>query len=155
MKKTNAMRLLDRSKVEYKAITYEVDQSDLSAIHVAKSLNQDISKVFKTLVLEGDKTGFLVACIPGAEEVHIKKLATLSGNKKCAMIPMKDIFKVTGYIRGGCSPFAMKKQFPTFIDKSALLFQKIYVSAGVRGMQIEITPGDLIKLTNAQTGELT
>jgi len=155
MKKTNAMRILDRAKVEYNAITYNVDASDLSAVHVAKSLNQDISKVFKTLVLEGDKTRFIVACIPGADEVHLKKIAALSGNKKCAMIPMKDILKTTGYIRGGCSPFGMKKQFPTFVDESALHSGKIYVSAGVRGMQIEITPADLIKLTNAQTGNLT
>lgn len=155
MKKTNAMRFLDRSKIKYNAISYEVDESDLTAIHVAESLNQDISKVFKTLVLEGDKTGFLVACIPGAKEVHLKNLAALSGNKKCTMIPMKDILKVTGYIRGGCSPFGMKKQFPTFIDESALGFNKIFISAGVRGMQIEIAPADLIKLANAKTGLLT
>jgi Cys-tRNA(Pro)/Cys-tRNA(Cys) deacylase len=155
MKKTNAMRILDRSKVAYNAITYQVDESDLSAIHVAESLQQDVSKVFKTLVLEGDKTGFIVACVPGAEEVHLKNLATLSGNKKCAMIPMKDILKITGYIRGGCSPFGMKKQFPTFIDESVLLFNEVYVSAGVRGIQVEIAPADLIQLTQAQTGKIT
>ncbi|MCY1719817.1 Cys-tRNA(Pro) deacylase [Prolixibacteraceae bacterium Z1-6] len=155
MKKTNTMRILDRAKVEYNAISYNVDESDLSAVHVAESLNQDISKVFKTLVLEGDKTGYIVACIPGAKEVHLKNLASLSGNKKCVMIPMKDILKVTGYIRGGCSPFGMKKQFPTFVDESAIRFDKIYVSAGVRGIQIEITPTNLIRLTNAKTGQLT
>ncbi len=155
MKKTNAMRILERNKIEYNAISYEVDESDLSAVHVAESLGQNIAKVFKTLVLEGDKTGFIVACIPGAGEVNLKNLAALSGNKKCTMIPMKKILNVTGYIRGGCSPFGMKKQFPTFLDGSALFFDKIYVSAGVRGMQIEIAPASLIKLTNAKTGELT
>jgi len=148
------MRILDRSKVSYKAIEYQVDESDLSAIHVAESLSQDIAKVFKTLVLEGDKTGFVVACIPGAAEVNLKNLAALSGNKKCAMIPMKDILNVTGYIRGGCSPFGMKKSFPTFLDESALLFDTIFVSAGVRGMQLELSPADLINLTKAITGYL-
>jgi len=154
MKKTNAMRLLDRNKVDYNAIAYDVDESDLTAIHVAESLGQDIAKVFKTLVLEGDKTGFVVACIPGAQEVNLKNLASLSGNKKCAMIPMKNIQSVTGYIRGGCSPFGMKKQFPTYIDESVLQFDTVYISAGVRGMQIEIAPADLIRLTDAKTGIL-
>jgi len=154
MKKTNAMRILDRNKIKYNAIPYQVDEADLSAIHVAESLGQDIAKVFKTLVLHGDKTGYIVACIPGADEVSLKNLATVSGNKKCAMIPMKDIQNVTGYIRGGCSPFGMKKQFPTFLDESALQFETIYVSAGVRGMQVELKPDDLIKTTNAKTGTL-
>jgi len=154
MKKTNTMRILDRFKIEYKPITYVVEESDLSAVHVAESLSQNIAKVFKTLVLEGDKTGFIVACIPGADEVNLKNLALLSRNKKCSMIPMKNILSITGYIRGGCSPIGMKKQFATYIDESALLFDKIYISAGVRGMQIEVIPTDLIKLTNAKTGKL-
>ena len=148
------MRILDRNKVKYNAITYHVDEADLSAIHVADSLGQDIAKVFKTLVLEGDKTGFIVACIPGAEEVNLKKLASASGNKKCAMIPMKNILNITGYIRGGCSPVGMKKQFPTFIHHSATDFETIYISAGVRGMQIEIEPSNLIELTNATIDDL-
>ncbi len=154
MKKTNAMRILDRNKVKYNAITYQVDEADLSAIHVAKSLQQDIAKVFKTLVLEGDKTGFIVACIPGAEEVNLKKLASASGNKKCAMIPMKNILNITGYIRGGCSPIGMKKQFPTFIHQTATEFDSIYISAGVRGMQVEINPTDLMQLTVASICDL-
>lgn len=148
------MRILDRSNVKYKSIEYTVDESDLSAVHVAESLGQDVACVFKTLVLEGDKTGFIVACIPGAAEVNLKNLATLSGNKKCAMIPMKDILNVTGYIRGGCSPFGMKKQFPTFIDESVLRFETIFVSAGIRGIQVELSPSDLLTLTQAQTGIL-
>ncbi len=148
------MRILDRNKVKYNAITYHVDEADLSAIHVADSLGQDIAKVFKTLVLEGDKTGFIVACIPGAEEVNLKKLASASGNKKCAMIPMKNILNITGYIRGGCSPVGMKKQFPTFIHHSATDFETIYISAGVRGMQVEIEPSNLIELINATIDDL-
>ncbi len=154
MKKTNAMRMLDRNKVQYKSIEYHVDESDLGAIHVAESLGQDIAKVFKTLVLEGDKTGFIVACIPGADEVDLKKLAKASANKKCAMIPMKNILNITGYIRGGCSPVGMKKQFPTFIHESALQFETIYVSAGVRGMQVEINPQDLVSLVRADICDL-
>ncbi len=154
MKKTNAMRILDRNKVKYNAITYEVDESDLTAIHVAESLGQDIAKVFKTLVLEGDKTGFIVACIPGADEVNLKKLASVSGNKKCTMIPMKNILNLTGYIRGGCSPVGMKKTFPTFMHESITQFETIYVSAGVRGIQVEVDPKDLIKITDATIGDL-
>ncbi|MCW3785331.1 Cys-tRNA(Pro) deacylase [Plebeiibacterium sediminum] len=154
MKKTNAMRILDRNKIKYNAITYQVDEKDLSAIHVADSLGQDIAKVFKTLVLEGDKTGYIVACIPGAEEVDLKKLAAVSGNKKCVMIPMKSILNITGYIRGGCSPVGMKKPFPTFVHFSATDFETIYISAGVRGMQVEINPSHLIDLTQATVGDL-
>ncbi len=154
MKKTNALRILERNKIDYQTREYEVDESDLSAVHVAESLGQDIGRVFKTLVLEGDKTGYIVACIPGAEEVNLKKLALLSGNKKCAMIPMKNILAITGYIRGGCSPIGMKKAFPTYIDESILDHPRVFISAGVRGMQVEIQPTDLIKLTGAKTGEL-
>ncbi len=154
MKKTNAMRILDRNKVKYKAIEYHFDEADLSAIHVADSLGQDLAKVFKTLVLEGDKTGFIVACIPGAEEVNLKKLAKASANKKCAMIPMKNILNITGYIRGGCSPIGMKKQFPTFVHESAFQFETIYISAGIRGMQVEINPKDLVSLVCADVSDL-
>lgn len=154
MKKTNALRILDRNKIVYNTVIYEVDEADLSAVHVAESLGQDIAKVFKTLVLQGDKTGFLVACIPGAEELDLKSVASLSGNKKCAMVPMKDIQKITGYIRGGCSPLGMKKQFPTFVDDSAMRFKQIYISAGVRGMQVAIAPDDLMRMTGAVGGKL-
>lgn len=154
MKKTNAMRILDRNKIAYNAITYKVDPSNLGAEHVAENLGQDIVRIFKTLVLEGDKTGFLVACIPGAKEVDLKKLATLSGNKKCAMIHMKDLLAITGYIRGGCSPVGMKKEFPTFIDETAIQFDTIYLSAGMRGMQIEVAPTEIIKFLDAKTGDL-
>lgn len=155
MKKTNAIRILERHKINYLTHEYKVDEDDLSATHVAESVGQDVKRVFKTLVLEGDKSGHIVAIIPGDAEVDLKKLAQASKNKKCQMIAMKDILKVTGYIRGGCSPFGMKKQFPTFIDQTATSFPTIFVSPGVRGMQIEINPQDLIKTVSATSVDLT
>lgn len=142
--KTNAARLLDKAGISYRLIPYEFDENDLAAQHVADSLGQDIAKVFKTLVLHGDRTGHLVCVIPGNGEVDLKALAKASGNKKVEMIAMKDLLGVTGYIRGGCSPVGMKKRFPTFFHSTALDFDTIYVSAGVRGLQLEIAPADLI-----------
>lgn len=143
--KTNAARLLDKAKVDYELIPYEVDESDLSAVHVAAQLDEPIEQLFKTLVLKGDKSGYFVCVIPGAEELDLKLAAKASGNKSCAMIPMKDLLPVTGYIRGACSPIGMKKAFPTYIHTSCTDFDYIYVSAGVRGLQIKIAPTDLIK----------
>jgi Cys-tRNA(Pro)/Cys-tRNA(Cys) deacylase len=154
IKKTNAVRILDRLKIEYSIHTYEVDESDLSAIHVAQTLGQDIDQVFKTLVLRGDKTGLLVAVIPGAMEVNLKAIAKISGNKNAEMIAMKELLPLTGYVRGGCSPIGLKKAFPTYIDESCTLQSFIYVSAGVRGMQIQITPEDLIRATGAVCGDI-
>ena len=113
IEKTNAARLLDRAKIRYELIAYEVDETDLSAVHVAEQLNEPVEAVFKTLVLKGDKTGFFVCIIPGAEELDLKKAAKISGNKSCEMIPMKDLLSITGYIRGACSPLGMKKRFST------------------------------------------
>ena len=147
--KTNAARLLDKAKVKYELIPYEVDENDLSAPHVAESLGENIEQVFKTLVLHGEKSGYFVCVIPGEHEVDLKMAAKVSGNKKCDLIPMKDLLPLTGYIRGGCSPIGMKKQFPTYIHESALKFPHIYVSAGVRGLQIKIAPQDLINQSRA------
>lgn len=147
--KTNAARLLDKAGITYKLIPYEVDENDLAVQHVADSLNQPIEQVFKTLVLHGDRTGHIVCVVPGNGEVDLKALAKVSGNKKVEMILMKDLLGVTGYIRGGCSPIGMKKRFPTYIHTSATDFNVIYVSAGVRGLQIEIAPSDLITFTGA------
>ncbi len=144
LEKTNAARLLDKAGIAYNLIPYEFDENDLAAQHVADSLGQDIAQVFKTLVLHGDKTGYIVCVIPGNMEVDLKALARVSGNKKVEMIPMKDLLQVTGYIRGGCSPIGMKKRFPTYFHSTATGHSKIYVSAGVRGLQIEIAPDDLI-----------
>ena len=154
IEKTNAARLLDKAGVSYKLIPYEFDENDLAAQHVADSLGQDIARVFKTLVLHGDKTGHIVCVVPGNAEVDLKALAKASGNKKVEMILMKDLLAVTGYIRGGCSPIGMKKRFPTFFHTTALDFDTIYVSAGVRGLQIEISPADLISFVGATTASV-
>lgn len=137
--------MLDKDKISYELIPYEVNEDDLSAVHVAGQLNEQVEKVFKTLVLKGDKTGYFVCIIPGAEEVDLKKAASISGNKNCEMIPMKELLPVTGYIRGACSPIGMKKHFPTYIHETCLGFEQIYVSAGRRGLQLLIAPSDLIK----------
>ena len=152
--KTNAARLLDKAGITYNLIPYEFDENDLAAQHVADSLGQDVARVFKTLVLHGDRTGYIVCVVPGNTEVDLKALAKASGNKKVEMIPMKDLLNVTGYIRGGCSPIGMKKRFPTYIHNTATEHDTIYVSAGVRGLQIEIRPADLISYTMAEEGAL-
>lgn len=147
--KTNAARLLDKAKINYELISYEVDESDLSAIHVAKQLNEPIEQLFKTLILKGDKSGHFVCIIPGAEELDLKLAAKVSGNKRCQMILMKDLLSVTGYIRGACSPIGMKKKYPTYIHSTCENFKFIYISAGQRGLQIKIAPSDLIKVIEA------
>ncbi len=153
--KTNAVRLLDKEKIEYKLIPYQVDESDLSAIHVAEQLHEPVEQVFKTLVLKGDKSGYFVCIIPGAEELDLKAAAKISGNKSCDMIPMKELLNITGYIRGACSPIGMKKLFPTYIDKSYEAFEYIYISAGKRGLQIQLNPLDLIQIVSITIGKLT
>ena len=154
IEKTNAARLLDRAKISYQLIPYEFDENDLAAQHVADSLGQDIAMVFKTLVLHGDKTGHIVCVVPGDMEVDLKALAKVSGNKKVEMIAMKDLLSVTGYIRGGCSPVGMKKRFPTYFHSTAVDFEHIYVSAGVRGLQIQINPADLISFVGATVADV-
>lgn len=152
--KTNAARLLDQKKINYQLIPYQVDEQHLDARHVAESLGEDINQVFKTLVLKGDKSGYFISVIPGNHEVDLKKAAKVSGNKNCDLIPMKELLPTTGYIRGGCSPIGMKKPFPTYIHSTAADFDHIYISAGVRGLQIQITPNDLITVSNANLCDL-
>ena len=152
--KTNAARLLDRAGISYNLIPYEFDENDLAAQHVADSLGQPIERVFKTLVLHGDKSGHVVCVVPGNGEVDLKALAKVSGNKKVEMIAMKDLLAVTGYIRGGCSPIGMKKKFPTYFHSTAVDFETIYVSAGVRGLQIEISPTELISFVGGEVGDV-
>jgi len=154
MTKTNAARLLDKQGVKYDLIEYEVDESDLSAISVAAKLGQDIEQVFKTLVLRGDKTGIFVCVIPGGEELDLKKAAQSSGNKNAEMVAVKEILGLTGYIRGGCSPLGMKKKYPTYIDESCILYDFIFVSAGIRGLQIKIASNDLIANTSCNVIDL-
>jgi Cys-tRNA(Pro)/Cys-tRNA(Cys) deacylase len=154
IEKTNAARILDKEKIRYELISYEVNEDDLSAVHVAGQLNEPIEKVFKTLVLKGDKPGYFVCIIPGAEEVDLKKAATVSGNKNCEMIPMKELLPITGYIRGACSPIGMKKLFPTYIHDTCRNYERIYISAGKRGFQLLVDPQDIIVVVQAAVGYL-
>jgi len=155
MNKTNAARILDRLKIDYELIEYTVDEADLSAIHLAESAGIPISKVYKTLVLEGDKNGYFVCVIPGGEAIDLKKTALVSSNKKVAILKMKELEPLTGYIRGGCSPLGMKKDFPVYIDTAALEHEFIYISGGVRGLQIKIPPAGLILACKATEVSLT
>lgn len=152
--KTNAARLLDKAKISYNLIPYNFDENDLAVQHVADCLNQPIERVFKTLVLHGDKTGHIVCVVPGNSEVDLKALAKASGNKKVEMIAMKDLLAVTGYIRGGCSPIGMKKKFPTFFHTTITDFETVYVSAGVRGLQVELSPSDLVGYTGGTVADV-
>jgi len=130
MNKTNAARLLDSKNISYEMLSYDADESDLSAHAVASKLGQDVDQVFKTLVLRGDKNGIFICIIPGSKELDLKKAARASGNKNAAMVQMKEILELTGYIRGGCSPVGMKKKYPSYIDENCILYDQIYVSAG-------------------------
>lgn len=147
--KTNVARLLDKAGVGYELIPYEVDEADLSAVHVAAQLGEDIERVFKTIVLHGDRTGYFVCVLPGEHEVDLKLAAKVSGNKKCELLPLKELLGTTGYIRGGCSPIGMKKHFPTYIHVSAQAFGTIYISAGQRGLQVRLSPADLLREAQA------
>ena len=146
MKKTNTARYLDSLKIDYKLVEYDVDESDLSAESVARKVNLPQAQVFKTLVARGDKTGVFMACIPGNTELDLKAMATVSGNKNVDMVHLGEIQTLTGYIRGGVSPIGTKKRYPLFLDESAMTFSFISISAGVRGSQIFISPGDLMKV---------
>lgn len=152
--KTNAARLLDRAKIPYELVPYEVDENNLAATHVAEQLGENIEQVFKTLVLRGDKHGIFVCVIPGDKEVDLKKAAKISGNKSAEMIAMKELLPTTGYIRGGCSPIGMKKNYPVYIHESCLSYDPIYISAGQRGLQIKIAAGTLIEFVSAEVGDL-
>lgn len=155
MKKTNAARLLDAKHILYELAEYEVDENDLSAVSLAKKIGQDVEQIFKTLILRGDKTGVFVCVIPGNAEVDLKKAAKISGNKSCSMVQQKELLGLTGYIRGGCSPIGMKKPYPTFIHETCQLFDRIYISAGQRGLQIKVNPDDLIKITESVVCDLS
>lgn len=148
--KNNAMRMLEHNKIEYETKEYEYDESDLSGLTLVAKTGMNPDTVFKTLVLKGEKNGYLVCCIPVAQEINLKKLASASEDKKVEMIHVKELLPLTGYIRGGCSPIGMKKLFPTFIEESCVNFEKISISAGVRGQQIILNPKDLIEFLNAK-----
>ena len=155
MIKTNAMRMLTAAKIPFEALEYEVDENDLSGVHIAEQIGYPMEQVFKTLVARGDKTGPVVFCIPVAEELDLRRVAVLTGNKKIEMVAVKDLLGLTGYIRGGCSPIGMKKKFPTWIDESALQFEKITVSSGTRGAQLLLNRAQLLQFVGAKTAPLT
>ena len=155
MKKTNAARILDRLKIDYELKEYKVDLNDLSAIHVAKDVNMDIKTVFKTLVAQGTSKELYVFVIPVAEELNLKVAASITGEKKIEMINVKDMLKYTGYIRGGCSPIGLKKNYKTYLDKSCKVLKYIIVSAGKIGYQIKISPNDLLNVVSGEVEELT
>lgn len=150
MEKTNVMRLLDAAKIPYQPGSYEVDENDLSGSHAADLMGVDHDTMYKTLVLSSSKGRYLVCCIPVDEELDLKKAAKAAGEKKVEMIHVKDMLPITGYIRGGCSPIGMKKKFPTFIEETAQLYDAITVSAGLRGMQVTLSPKDLNDYVNGQ-----
>lgn len=152
--KTNVARLMDKAGVAYELIPYEFDEQDLGAEHVAEALGEDIRQVFKTIVLHGDKTGHIVCVVPGNSTVNLKKAARASGNKKVEPLPLKDLLPTTGYIRGGCSPIGMKKRFPTYFHRTATDFPHIYVSAGQRGLQIKISPADLLRESGGMVADI-
>jgi Cys-tRNA(Pro)/Cys-tRNA(Cys) deacylase len=155
MKKSNASRILDKLKIPHEILEYEADETDLSAENAAQKMGQPLKQVFKTLVIRGDKTGILAACIPGGAELNLKTLASISGNKKVEMVHLKELKSLTGYIRGGVSPLAMKKNYPVYIDESAFQFLFIIFSAGVRGLQLKVDPNDLSKAMQFIPGQLT
>jgi Cys-tRNA(Pro)/Cys-tRNA(Cys) deacylase len=155
VEKTNAARLLDRARVPYELVPYEVDENDLAAARVAEKLHEETRRVFKTLVLRGDRNGLLACVIPGDEEVDLKAAARVSGNKKVEMLPVKELLPATGYVRGGCSPVGMKKALPTWIHHTCRQHDTIFVSAGVRGLQLRVAPDDLIRVTRATVANLT
>ena len=155
MTKTNAMRQLEKAGIAYQALSYEVDESDLSGMHIAAQLQEDPNRIFKTLVARGEKHGVCVFCIPVCREVDLKLAAKAAGEKRVELVAVKELLGLTGYIRGGCSPVGMKKKYPTYIEASALDFPQIAVSAGVRGCQLMVEPQRLIAFTNATPCHIT
>jgi len=155
MSKTNVIRILEFSRIKHTVFNYEFNEDEIDAISVAKKIYAEPESVFKTLVTAGDKNGTNIFCIPAITELNLKKAAYASQNKSIEMIKVKDIQQITGYIRGGCSPIGMKKDYPTFVDETAQLFSEIYISAGIRGTQVKLSPFDLVNLLNANFADLT
>ena len=155
IKKTNASRILDNMKIVYRLLEYEVDENNLDAVHVANSVGMPCSQVFKTLCVNGDKTGVVFACIPGDHELDLKALAKISGNKRTELVALKEVLPLTGYIRGGVSPLGAKKPYPVFLDVTASNWEEISISAGQRGLQIILAPSALQAATRAKVAPLT
>ena len=155
MTTTNVMRILTKAGIPFTHAEYEVDESDLSGAHAAAAMGLPVERVFKTLVAHGEKHGHHVFCIPVAQELDLKKCAQVAGEKKIELIHVKELLGLTGYVRGGCSPIGMKKKYPTTLDETAILFDKIYVSAGQRGVQVILNPEQLAAYVGADFADLT
>lgn len=147
--KTNAVRIVEQAKIPYVIHEYDVDTAHLDALHAADGMGIPVEEVYKTIVLTGDRTGHLVACIAAHKELDLKQVAKISGNKRVELLSLDQLEPLTGYVRGGCSPIGMKKKFPTFIEESAMHHKTIRISAGKRGLQMELAPKDLQKMTEA------
>ncbi|BDS10453.1 Cys-tRNA(Pro) deacylase [Aureispira anguillae] len=154
MKKTNAIRLLEQKKIPFDLITYTYNSDNLNVEQIAKDNHLELHQIYKTLVVQGDKTGLLVALVPGNQSLSLKKLAAISGNKKVSMVAVKDLQRHTGYIRGGCSPFGMKKQYATYVSKEAKDLEIMYVNAGVRGLLVGGKPSELCAAIDVEWSEL-
>ncbi|MBO5213417.1 MAG: Cys-tRNA(Pro) deacylase [Clostridia bacterium] len=155
MNKTNAMRMLDKAKISYEPKEYIPDENDLSGIHIARQIGLPAGQCFKTIVTRGDKTGPVVFCIPADREIDLKKAAKITGNKKIEPLHVKDLPGLTGYVRGACSPLGMKKKFPTYIDRACRDFEKITVSAGIKGCQLLIKSDEIVACVGAEVCDLT
>lgn len=153
--KTNAARLLDRMGVAYELIAYAVDEADLGAEHVAAQVGEPVERVFKTIVLRGDRTGCIVCVVPAMAEIDLKKAAKASGNKRCELLHQKELLPTTGYVRGGCSPIGMKKAFPTYFHLSLMAGDYVCCSAGQRGLQFRLAPADLLRAATGTLADLT
>lgn len=147
--KTNAVRMVEQAKIPYVIHEYDMDTAHLDALHAADGMGIPVEEVYKTIVLTGDRTGHLVACIAAHKELDLKQVAKISGNKRVELLSLDQLEPLTGYVRGGCSPIGMKKKFPTFIEESAMHHKTIRISAGKRGLQMELAPKDLQKMTEA------
>ncbi len=154
MNKTNAIRIIEAHKIPFRTFEYEVDEDDLSGTSVARKINADEDSVFKTLVTRNDRNEILVFCIPVNQELNLKKAASVSGSKKVEMIKLSELLPLTGCIRGGCSPIGMKKEYPVFIEETAQILENIIISAGIRGMQVQLSPEDLAKIINAEFADV-
>jgi Cys-tRNA(Pro)/Cys-tRNA(Cys) deacylase len=153
--KTNAVRIVEHANIPCREFFYEYDENDLNGNHAAEALGKPPEEVFKTLVARGERTGINVFCIPVCFELDLKKAARAAGDKNMELIAVKELLPLTGYIRGGCSPVGMKKQYPTFIDETCILYDEIAVSAGARGHQMLLPPEALAELIHAELVDLT
>ena len=154
MNKTNAVRIVEAHKIPFRTFEYEVNENDLSGTSVAGKINADEDSVFKTLVTRDEKNLIYVFCIPVNQELDLKKAASVSGSKKIEMIKQSELLPLTGYIKGGCSPIGMKKKYPVYIEETAQIMENIYISAGIRGMQIQLSPRDLAELVQAKFADV-